>query len=99
MAGTVIAIASRALMPLPRKQPAFDEDDYPVGQEAEQPDRHHVSDHNVHAPDVIGIPKHVSETRLHGDHFGDDDGGPGYSDTETKTGEDRWQSTWQNDSQ
>src|SRR5690606_38329692 len=29
----------------------------------------------------------------------DDDGGPGYSDTETKTGEDRWQSTWQNDSQ
>ncbi len=64
-----------------------------------QPDRHHVGHHHVHAADVIGIPKHIAQARLHRDDLGHDHGGPGDAQPDAHAGENRWQCIGQHDAQ
>src|SRR5512134_2204179 len=79
------------LQAVPAEHPVLDRDDQPVAEESQQADRRHVGDHDVHAPDVVGVPQHVAEAGFDRDHFGDDDRRPADAEPDAQAGEDRGQ--------
>src|SRR4029077_6359777 len=74
------------------------EDDL-IGDETQEAHREHGGHADVHPADVVRVPEHVAEARLHRDHLRDDDRGPRPPDAEPQPGEDGRQGRRQHDLQ